>query len=164
MKKILRKFFQQPNNQGFTLIELLVVVAIIGVLTAVLLVNLVGIRERAADTKLKSDLRQLKTALRIYYNDNQAYPADSNGNTTFNGCGSGGITACALGDTFQNAGGTTTYMGSVPAYSYYDQTNNGDGFVLGVVINNASDADANNSATECGVSSPIANMFYVCAD
>lgn len=164
MKNILKDLFKQGKTQGFTLIELLVVVAIIGVLTAVLLVNLVGIRERAADTRLKSDLRQLKTALRIYYNDNQSYPADSNGNTAFNGCGSGGNSACAVGDTFQNAGGTTTYMGTVPEYSFYDQINNGDGFILGVIINNSSDADANNSATECGVSSPVANTFYVCAD
>ena len=47
------------HQSGFTLIELLVVVALIGVLTG-LLANMVGIRERGADTKVKNDLNQLK--------------------------------------------------------------------------------------------------------
>ncbi len=59
---------------GFTLIEILVVVAVIGVLTAVLLVNITSIRERAADTKKIQKLEQFMFALRMYYNDNKKYP------------------------------------------------------------------------------------------
>jgi prepilin-type N-terminal cleavage/methylation domain-containing protein len=146
------------KNKGFTLIELLVVIAIIGVLTAVLLVNLVGIRERGADTKMKSDLRQLKTAMRLYYNDNQQYPPVG-ANSTFTGCGSGGGSSCGEGVRFPTTG--SAYINSVPAYDFYARPN-ADSFVLGVTLNNSGDPDIAKSHSECGLS--VAGMFYVCSD
>ncbi len=62
------------NNKGFTLIELLVVVAIIGILASVVLTSVNSARGKARDSKRKSELKQLSTALEIYYNVNQAYP------------------------------------------------------------------------------------------
>lgn len=64
------------NNfkKGFTLIELLVVVSIIGILTTLLSANLNAARERARDAQRKSDLRNIQTAIRLYYNDNAVYP------------------------------------------------------------------------------------------
>lgn len=62
-------------KKGFTLIELLVVVSIIGILTTLLSANLNAARERARDAQRKSDLRNIQTALRLYYNDNARYPA-----------------------------------------------------------------------------------------
>lgn len=158
------------NKKGFTLIELLVVIAIIGVLTAVLLVNLVGIRERGADAKKKSDLNQLKSALRLYYNDSQNYPsADDGGNIL--GCGSTGIIACEQDpttndpSTLQSASGTI-YMKEVPEYTDYAVGNNNDTFYVGVTLNNASDPDAEASLSRCSVDSPEtkAGIFYVCTD
>ena len=61
-------------KKGFTLIELLVVVSIIGILTTLLSANLNAARERARDAQRKSDLRNIQTALRLYYNDNARYP------------------------------------------------------------------------------------------
>lgn len=55
--------------------ELLVVIAIIAILSALLLVNFVGIRQRARDGTRKSDLRQLQSALELYRSDNGSYPA-----------------------------------------------------------------------------------------
>lgn len=61
-------------QKGFTLIELLVVVVIIGVLSSLLMVNFVGIRQRARDAQRKADLRQIQSALEMYRADNGLYP------------------------------------------------------------------------------------------
>lgn len=62
------------SRAGFTLIELLVVIAIIGILASFLLVNFVGVRERARDAQRKSDIKQIQAALEFYRSDNQTYP------------------------------------------------------------------------------------------
>ena len=54
------------HNAGFTLIELLVVIAIISALSALVLPNFMAVREKARDTQRKSDLRQIKTGLELY--------------------------------------------------------------------------------------------------
>lgn len=62
-------------KRGFTLIELLVVIAIIGVLSSVVLASLGSARGRANDAKIRSDLRQISTALALYYDKYGTYPA-----------------------------------------------------------------------------------------
>ena len=62
------------KQKGFTLIELLVVISVIGLLASVILVSLNSARQKARDAKRKADLRQLATALNLYYNDNDIYP------------------------------------------------------------------------------------------
>ena len=66
------------GSEGFTLIELLIVIAIIGILAVVLLVQLGGSRGKARDAKRISDIGQIQTAVELYYNDNNKYPADLN--------------------------------------------------------------------------------------
>ncbi|NCN82957.1 MAG: type II secretion system protein [Candidatus Pacebacteria bacterium] len=124
--------------RAFTLIELLVVISIIAVLTAILLPNLVGIRGRAADARKKADLKDFQSALRLYYNDHQAYPADLSSH-----------------DEFTNG----TYSTDTPADAVYIQ-NSEDSYNLYVLLNNTDDPDITESRAKCdGV---VANVYYVC--
>ena len=61
------------NRKGFTLIELLVVIAIIGLLASVVLVSLNSAKRKARDTSRITSLKQLQTAVEMYYDDNRQY-------------------------------------------------------------------------------------------
>lgn len=63
------------SKKGFTLIELLVVIAIIGLLSSVVMASLNAARVSARDAKRASEVRQLKTALELYYDSNGFYPS-----------------------------------------------------------------------------------------
>ena len=67
----------QKNKSGFTLIELLVVIAIIGLLSTLSVLALNTARARARDSKRVADVKQMQTALEMYFNDNNTYPASS---------------------------------------------------------------------------------------
>ena len=69
-KQIKNKIFKK----SFTLIELLVVIAIIGILAAFAMVSLGGARTKARDARRLADLKQLATAMKLYFNDNNQYP------------------------------------------------------------------------------------------
>jgi prepilin-type N-terminal cleavage/methylation domain len=66
------------QKKGFTLIELLVVVAIIGLLSTLSIVALNTARAKARDARRVSDVKQIQTALELYYNDNGEYPTSTN--------------------------------------------------------------------------------------
>lgn len=65
-----------PANQGFTLIELLVVVAIIAILAAIAIPNLLEAQTRAKVSRVKNDLRVIATAIEAYCVDNNRAPHD----------------------------------------------------------------------------------------
>ena len=132
-------------KRGFTLIELLVSITIIGVLAALVTANLSDARARARDAKVKQNLVQLKTALRLYYNDNQAYPVD---------------------DTIINDPGFSVYIKKLPDEFNY-QLNDTDNFTLWVTLENPSDPDITASQTTCPAPAEItysATDYAVCAD
>lgn len=63
------------NKKGFTLIELLVVIAIIGLLSTLSVVALGSARAKSRDSKRLSDIKQVQTALELFYTDQGNYPA-----------------------------------------------------------------------------------------
>ncbi len=154
---------------GFTLIELLVVISILGILATLLISNVTGARERARDSQRKSDLLQIKEALRMYKNDFGGYPA-TGANGTIKGCGTTAVpTDCPWGAEFKKD--NTTYMKLLPKdpsssetspiYYTYSQTDQ-DTFLLYAILENKSDQDIVKSQTRCGGS--VDNAYYVCTD
>jgi len=95
------------KKRAFTLIELLVVVAIIGLLAAMAIIALGTARAKARDARRVADIRQMQTALDMYYLDQTAYPAIATWST---------IAAQALSSNYGwslTASGTT-YMATAP--------------------------------------------------
>ena len=66
---------RKTNQKGFTIIELLVVIVIIGILVALALPQLFAAQARGRDSERKNDLKNVKTQLETYFNDNGEYPA-----------------------------------------------------------------------------------------
>ena len=93
----------RKKQKGFTLIELLVVIAIIGLLATLAVVALNNARAKSRDARRISDIKQIQTALEMYYNDATSYPT-------------------ALGT--QIATGSNTHMVSVPS----DPSGTGGGY------------------------------------
>ncbi len=62
------------KNKGFTLIELLVVIAVIGLLAAIVLFSVDGIRSKSRDTRRVADIKSIQEALAMYNNNNQEFP------------------------------------------------------------------------------------------
>lgn len=138
--------FRKLKN-GFSLIELLVVISIIGVLSAILMMNFVGTRERSRDSQKIQDLNSLKSALRMYYNDNQAYPSP----------GANNCTSCL------NAAIGSSYMIGVSNIGYSYTSTDGNSFIIRTQLEVGAGNDDENSQIRCGLT-PTPGVYAVCAN
>jgi len=143
-------------KKAFTLIELLVVVAIIGMLSALLISNFMGARERARDAQRKSDLKQIQKALEMYRQDQNppAYPT-------------AGPTANGFGSCNSQFGPTTIYMNKIPCDPlgptpyYYSPDNNNLTYTLCACIENKADLDATDGNCSSTCPSSIVKNYIV---
>ena len=62
------------SDAGFTLIELMVVIVIIGLLTTLVVINVLPSQDRAMVEKARADIHLLEQAIEMYRLDNNAYP------------------------------------------------------------------------------------------
>ena len=99
-KKSLPREAPKERSGGFTLIELLVVIAIIGILATIATISLGSARAKSRDAKRIADIKQVQTALEMFYNDNNRYPTRDEWDKQY------------LATTTVN--GTTTYMAHIP--------------------------------------------------
>ena len=65
---------KKVKQRGFTLIELLIVVAIIGMIAAIAIPNLLNAVNRGKQKRTMADMRAIATAIESYAVDNSAYP------------------------------------------------------------------------------------------
>lgn len=66
-------------HKGFTLVELLISVSIIAILIAIGMASYSTINKQSRDTKRKSDIQQLRSALEMYRSQNGYYPNTGGG-------------------------------------------------------------------------------------
>ncbi len=118
------------KQKGFTLIELLVVIAIIGILATIAVVALNNARTRSRDAKRVADVKQLQTALELYFNERNTYPADA---PIDDGAATNNIMKLSSGNGFSTVASGTVYLDNSPenplpngtSYSY-DQLSSTD--------------------------------------
>ena len=94
----------KKNQKGFTLIELLIVVAIIGILAAIAIPNLLTAMQRAKQKRTMADMRTIATAW-------EARATDVN---KYNAAGAISLPTVVLGNTTMTTILSPTYIKSLP--------------------------------------------------
>jgi type II secretion system protein G len=74
------KLIHRARTQaGFSLIELLIVVAVIGIIAAIAIPNLLAAIQRSRQSRTMADMRMISEGVEAYQNDHLVYPVIGNG-------------------------------------------------------------------------------------
>jgi general secretion pathway protein G len=136
-------------KKGFTLIEILVVIAMIGILAtaSMMLINPSVQLQKSRDSKRKSDIKIIQSALELYRSEQGTYPASTNNS----------VVTCAQSFTLNGLCDSTdtVYLQTVPMdpktqtnYFYCSSTDTGGcsyapsgGYALYACLENSNDSD-----------------------
>lgn len=100
------------NKKGFTLIELLIVIAIIGILAAALIPNILNAPAAARDTAKVSGMQDIVTALEQFYTSTGNYPTGAGCLTAY----SASLAPYFKGQTLPTASGNNIAACTSPYY------------------------------------------------
>ena len=89
-------------SNGFTLIELLIVVVIIGILASIAIPKFANTKQKAYEASMRTDLKNLGTAMESYFSDYTTYPA----------------TVTDLGTSYTASAGVVVILGGVTSSSW----------------------------------------------
>jgi general secretion pathway protein G len=70
---------RRSAENGFTLVELMVVIVILGLLAAIVAINVIPSGDKAKVTRAKADIATIEGALDLYKLQNSTYPTTSEG-------------------------------------------------------------------------------------
>ena len=79
LNKVFLKENKSLNNRGFSLVEILVVITLILGVTASVVVNVMGRRDRAQINQAKITISRLEDAINTFYLDCSYYPSNAEG-------------------------------------------------------------------------------------
>lgn len=143
------------KNTGFTLIELLVVIAVLAFLSALLLPNFIGARQRGRDVQRKSDVKQIQNALELYKIDQNpqtyptSFPVDLCGKC-WTSAGSG--TACPSGNVYLRKVPCDP-LGVLPTPYVFTLDSDPLKYTLSSCLENAADGDRDETSVCSGAAS-----------
>ncbi|HNX11142.1 MAG TPA: FISUMP domain-containing protein [bacterium] len=119
------------RSKAFTLVELLVVIAIIGLLASISIIALNSARAKARDAKRVADVKQISTAIELFFNTEGRYPTEAEYEAGTIATGSTVFLARIPSPPLPNDGdclaGTSTYYG-------YRVKPDGSGFSVGYCL------------------------------
>jgi prepilin-type N-terminal cleavage/methylation domain-containing protein/prepilin-type processing-associated H-X9-DG protein len=138
----------RSRRSGFTLIELLVVIAIIAVLIALLVPAVQKVREAAALTQCRNNIKQLALACHAYHDNYQMLPRDGAANNPGTG-NPNGAGCCGPGDA------RWSWLGRIFPYIELE--------VLYTQADIPNSAPSSNAAAAALIGQPI-NLFFCPSD
>lgn len=140
---------ERSESRGFTLIELLVAVSIIAILSVIGLTVFSGVQKSARDAKRRADLKAITSALEIYKNQKNSYPAtitvcSNNGSDPWiPGLDTNYMTSTPVDPLNSTTG--YSYLGTGYSYCYYSgaagSTTQGTFFMLTTRLENPNSTD-----------------------